>query len=82
MFVPIGGAILGLFLAYKARDQARATGGTGGSQDLARIAILVGWVGLGISVIPMCLFPLMMGGQIGLSICSGMRDLSLIGSGL
>jgi len=78
MFVPVGGAILGLFLAYKAREQARSTQG---SRDMARIAILVGWIGLGIFIIPMCLFPLMMGGQIGLTICGGMRELPRIAFG-
>ena len=78
MFVPVGGALLGLFLAYKARDQARATGSSG---DVARIAILVGWVVLGISVVPLCLFPFMMSGEIAISICSAMHPLSVIASG-
>ena len=82
MFVPVVGPILGLFLAYKAREQARATGQVGGSAELARIAILVGWVGLGVTLVPMCLFPFVMSGQIAASICSGMRPLSLLASGL
>jgi hypothetical protein len=82
MFVPVVGPILGLFLAHKARDQARATGKVSGSAELARIAIPVGWVGLGVTLVAMCLVPFFMRGQIAVSICSGMHPLSLPASGL
>jgi uncharacterized protein (DUF983 family) len=82
MFVPVGGALLGLFLAYKARDRARATNQMGGNAELARIAILVGWAGLGITLVPLCLFPLLMSGPIAVSMCSGMHPLSLLAFGL
>jgi hypothetical protein len=72
LFVPVGGAILGLFLAYKAREQARAAGGWSGSEELARIAIAVGWIGLGVSLLPLCLFPVMMGGEMVSSLCGGL----------
>jgi hypothetical protein len=57
--VPVAAPILGLILAYKARSQASARDGRSGSEDLARIAIIVGWVLLGTSVVPMCAFPLL-----------------------
>lgn len=74
-FVPVAAPILGLILAYKARSQARATDGRSGSEDLARIAIIVGWVVLGTSVVPMCAFPLLLGGQPGFSICGAASEL-------
>jgi hypothetical protein len=71
-FVPIGGAILGLILGYKARNEARATGGRSGSEGLARIAIIVGWIGLAVSALPICILPMLLGGQLGYSICGGL----------
>jgi hypothetical protein len=77
-FVPVAAPILGLILAYKARSQASATDGRSGSEDLARIAIIVGWVLLGASVVPMCAFPLLFGGQLGFSICGAASELPRI----
>jgi phage FluMu protein Com len=70
-FVPIGGAILGLILAYKALKAARASSGRSGSEGLARAAVAIGWIALAISALPLCLFPMMIGGEIGHSLCGG-----------
>jgi ribosomal protein S27AE len=69
-FVPIGGAILGLFLAYKALKEARASEGRLGSESLARIAVAVGWIGLALSVLPFVLFFVMSGAQAGCALCN------------
>jgi hypothetical protein len=81
MFVPIGGGILGLILAYKAREQARAGRGTGSSAEIARIAIIVGWLGLAFGLFPLCFFPVLMGGQMGLSFCSAMTEVPIFFAG-
>lgn len=81
MFVPIGGGILGLILAYKAREQARASRGTGGSAEIARIAIIVGWLGLAFGLLPLCFFPALMGGQMGLSFCGAMTEVPILFTG-
>jgi hypothetical protein len=75
MFLPVGGAVLGLFLGYKARNLARATGGLRGSEGLARAAIAIGWAGLAFTLLPLFLIPLLIGGQIGVSLCAGLLDL-------
>lgn len=77
-FVPVGGAILDLILAYKARVQAQASGCRSGSAEFARIAIAVGWIGLAIGLFPLCILPAMLGGQMGLSICGGMTELPAV----
>ena len=53
---PVGGAIVGLVLGYKALRDAQESGGRTGSEKLARTAIYVGWGGIALSVLPLCLF--------------------------
>jgi hypothetical protein len=72
LFVPIGGAVLGLILGYKARDQARASDGKISSEQTARIAIVLGWVVLAMSVLPLCMLPLLFGGELGFSLCGAL----------
>jgi ribosomal protein S27AE len=74
-FVPFAAPILGLILAYKARSQARATGGRSGSEEMARMAIIVAWVVLGTSIVPVCAFPVLLGGEMGLAICRSASEL-------
>jgi hypothetical protein len=61
---PIVSAVAGLVLGYKALREARAGGG--GSEKLARIAVIVGWIGL---ASPFCLMMTAMGAQFGYSLC-------------
>lgn len=58
----IGGA-LGLYLAYKALREAQESGQ---SEQLARIAVGIGWISVILSVLPMCLGF----GVWGMGICS------------
>lgn len=67
--IPVGGAILGLFVGYKALRQARASGGGRDSEKRARTAIIVGWVGLALGVLPLCLAMTVPGMKRGYSIC-------------
>ena len=75
LFVPIGGAILGLILAYKALKEARASHGRSGSEGLAKTAVAIGWIALAMSALPLCMFPMMIGGQFGRSLCGGLLEL-------
>ena len=72
LIFPMGGAALGLVMAYRARNQARATGGASGSEQLARTAIAVGWGVVVLTVIPICVLAMIFGGQFGSSLCNGL----------
>ncbi len=61
---PIVSAVVGLVLGYKSLREARAGGG--GSEKLARIAVIVGWLGL---ASPLCLTVTAGGAQFGYSLC-------------
>ena len=67
-FSLLGGAV-GLFLAYRALQQARATGGTSGSEKLAKTAVIVGWIGVAAGVLPLCMILPISGVQFGYSFC-------------
>ena len=53
--LPTIGSIIGLILGYVARNQIRDSGGTIGGEGLARAGIIVGWVGIGLAVIGICI---------------------------
>jgi len=61
---PIVSAVAGLVLGYKALREARASGW--GNEKLARIAVIVGWIGL---ASPFCLMMTAVGTQFGYSLC-------------
>ena len=67
-FVPLVGAIVGLVLAYRALREARAGGG--GSEKLARIAVIVGWCGVVLGLLPLCITVITSGAQVGYSLCN------------
>ena len=74
---PTIGSIIGLILGYMARNQIRDSGGTMGGEGLARAGIIIGWVGIGLAVIFICIFiaTLVLGLSIpGLAICSGLGN--------
>ena len=52
LFFPVVGGVVGVVLGHRALGQARAGGG---SEELARIAIAVGWIGVMLSLVPACL---------------------------
>ena len=67
--VPGLAGVAGLALAYRAQRQARAGGGEGSSEKLARTAVIVGWGGVAYSLLPMCVAAGMVGGEWVNSIC-------------
>jgi hypothetical protein len=74
-FVPIVGAILGLVLAYKALREARAGGW--GSEKMARTAIIVGWGGIALCLLPLCMATTMSGTQLGYFLCNDLFQVVL-----
>jgi hypothetical protein len=74
MFIPFGGGI-GLWLAYRALRNARDTGEAGGSERMARAAVIVGWIGLCMHVIPLCLVLAISGTQASWNICSALGSI-------
>ena len=72
-FVPIVGAILGLVLAYKALRQARAGGW--GSERMARTAVIIGWGGIAVGLLPLCMATTMSGTQLGYSWCNDLLQI-------
>ncbi len=51
--LPLVGAIIGLVLGYKALKSAREGGGN--SEKLAKWAVIIGWVVLACTILPLCL---------------------------
>lgn len=45
------GFVVGLILGYNARNQIRASGGQQGGEGIATAAIVVGWIGVGLSIL-------------------------------
>jgi len=74
---PTLGSIIGVVLGYMARNQIRASGGTMGGEGLATAGIIIGWIGIGLTLIGLCLglLGLALGfGISGLTICSGLGN--------
>ena len=72
-FPPLG-ALIGLLLAYRALRHAR--GGLSVDEKTARLAVVVGWAGLALSALPLCLFATWSGAQMGLTLFENvMREL-------
>ena len=74
LFLPIGSSILGLVLGYKALKDARAGGGRDGGEKRAKTAIIIGWVVIAFSTLPLCMAMAMPGVQWGWSICDGLSQ--------
>ena len=72
-FLPIVGAILGLVLAYKALREARAGGW--GSEKTARTAVIVGWGGIALGLLPLCMAMTTSGTQLGYSLCNNLLQM-------
>jgi hypothetical protein len=76
--VPTIGSVIGLILGYMARNRINESGGTIGGAGLAKAGIILGWIGIGLTVLGVCLavaiFVLGVGGTAGLTICSGLGN--------
>jgi RNA polymerase subunit RPABC4/transcription elongation factor Spt4 len=72
MFVPLGGAILGLILGYRALREARAGEDAGQGKRMATIAVTVGWLFIAFSVVPLCIGVASWGVPLGFTVCEGL----------
>lgn len=70
---PTIGSIIGLILGYMARNEIRDSAGTIGGEGLALAGIILGWIGVGLTIIGICMviLALTLGiGIPGLTICA------------
>ena len=57
------GFIIGLILGYMARNQIRSSGGRQGGEGLATAAIIIGWIGVALTVLGLIfVFVVLLGG--------------------
>jgi uncharacterized Tic20 family protein len=54
-FIPTIGSIVGLILGYMARRQIRESGGAMGGEGMAKAGIIIGWIGVGLAVLGICI---------------------------
>jgi hypothetical protein len=75
---PTIGSVIGLILGYVARNQIRDSGGTIGGDGVAKAGIILGWIGVALAVVGVCLVILvwagLIGGSFGLTICAGLGN--------
>lgn len=55
------GFVVGLILGYNARNQIRQSGGTQGGEGAATAAIVIGWIGIGLTILGTLAFILFFG---------------------
>ncbi len=76
--IPTIGSVIGLILGYMARKEIRNSRGAMQGEGLAKAGIILGWIGVGLAVIGVCLFVLMwaglLGGSFGLGICANLGN--------
>ncbi|MGD1991599.1 MAG: DUF4190 domain-containing protein [Anaerolineae bacterium] len=54
-FLPTIGSIVGLVLGYMARRQIEESMGRMGGEGMAKAGIIIGWIGVGLAVLGICL---------------------------
>ncbi len=72
--LPILGSIVGLITGYMAKKQIEESGGAEGGENLAKWGIILGWVGIGLTVLGCCLFFVFFG---GMAMLGGMQSFVL-----
>ena len=69
--IPTIGSIIGLILGYLARKEIRESGGTVTGEGMATAGIIIGWVGVSLAAIGICILALLLGLSIpGIAICA------------
>lgn len=61
------GFIVGLILGYSARKEIQASGGQQGGEGLATAGIVIGWVGVALTILGIVAFVLLFAGGLALS---------------
>lgn len=54
-FLPVIGSIVALITGYNARREIRESSGTKGGEGMAQAGIILGWIGVGLTVIGVCI---------------------------
>ncbi len=75
MPIPILGPGLGLYLGYKALNEARASGGRQSSKKMAQAAIIIGWIGVASTMLPLCMITGGPGARGIQSVCRGLYEI-------
>ncbi len=77
--LPLLGTIAGLVMGYSARSDIRNSGGRLGGEGLAQAAIILGWIGVALYILSLCLFVLVFFGiitlPVGMGICAQLGNL-------
>ncbi len=80
--LPLIGSIAGLILGYAAKNEIARSNGAISGEGLAKAGIILGWIGVGLAVIVMCLVVLVFAGLLtlpfGFAFCDQMSLLSRI----
>lgn len=53
-FFPLIGSVVALFTGSMAKTEISQSGGTVGGENIARIGILLGWIGIGLAILGIC----------------------------
>ena len=72
--MPTIGSVIGLVLGYMARSRIRDSAGTVGGEGLAKAGIVLGWIGVALAVVGVCLAITVFGGTFGITICAGLGN--------
>jgi hypothetical protein len=54
-FIPLLGSIVAVITGYMARNEIRASGGTVGGEGLATAGLILGWIGVALLVLGLCI---------------------------
>ncbi len=71
-FLPLVGSIIALITGPMARREIQASGGAQSGEGLATAGIVLGWVGIGLSVIGVCV----VGAFVGIPFCIAILGLA------
>ncbi|WP_448593768.1 DUF4190 domain-containing protein [Thermoflexus hugenholtzii] len=72
--LPLIGPILGIIFGNQAKEEIARSGGDLTGEGLAEAGVIIGWVGLALSVIGTICALLILGSTIGLGICSALMS--------
>ncbi|MBN1486873.1 MAG: DUF4190 domain-containing protein [Anaerolineae bacterium] len=72
--LPFIGSIVGLILGYNAQKEIENSMGTLDGEGLAKVGIVLGWVGIAMLVLVLCLVMLGLITIPGIALCAGMFD--------